>query len=393
MVQFLGMQTIAVLFGSRSAEHDVSIVTALASVIKPLELTKKYRVEAVYIAKDGSWHWSDKLKDIQLYTSGGIDAFLQKDSPVSIQFNGGMTLTKTTGLASRNQSCKIDIVFPATHGTNGEDGALMGLLDMANIPYVGCDMQSSVLAMDKGLAKQVSQAHGIMTPEFVVTTKTVVERDIAAVVSQVRALKMPLFVKPAHLGSSIGITRVSTEAELQNALEVAAYYDDKIIIEEAVENLIEVTLPIMGNKNPQLALLEKPSTEPEDFFDFDTKYMQGGKKGKSAKGVNGAQGYSELPAKLSNDLYKKAEETGLAVYAALGCSGTARIDMLIDSKTNKVYFNEINPLPGDLYAHNWRAAGVPTVQLVDTLVDLAKERFAENEKIATSFSTNYLKQF
>lgn len=387
------METIAVIFGGRSAEHDVSIVTALASVIKPLELSRKYRIEAVYIAKDGSWHWSDKLKDIKLFTSGGIEDFLHKDQPASVQFDGGMTLVKATGIAGRKTVRKIDIAFPAMHGTYGEDGALMGLLDMAGIPYVGCGLGASAIAMDKVLAKEVAAQNDIPVSPFATTTRSIVERSLSELLARIQKdLQLPLFVKPAHLGSSIGISRVTNEAELRNGLEVAAHYDDKIIVEEAVPNLIEVTLPIMGNEDPRPALLEQPMTSSEDFFDFETKYMQGGKKGKNGAKA-GAQGYSKIPADLPKDLYEKAEQVGLAVYRALGCSGIARVDMLIDSESQEVYFNEVNPLPGDLYAHNWRAAGVPSVELVEKLVAYAKDRHQKRASLTTSFTTNYLKQF
>lgn len=385
------METIAVIFGGRSAEHDVSIVTAIASIIKPLELTKKYRVEAVYIAKDGAWYWDDKLKDIALFTSGNIQDFLHKSSPASVQFDSGMTLVKSSGIAGRKTLRKIDMVFPAMHGTYGEDGALMGLLDMAGVPYVGCGLSAAAVAMDKVLAKQISMANNIPVTNFVTFARAEVERQPAIVLKQVEdSLKYPLYTKPAHLGSSIGITRATNKTELRNGLEVAAHYDDKILVEEEVQNLIEATLPIIGNDQPQPALLEQPLTKPEDFFDFETKYMQGGKKG---KGTKGSQGYSKLPADLPKDLYAKAEETGLSVYRALGCSGIARVDMLIDNKAKKVYFNEVNPLPGGLYAHNWRAAGISNVELVQRLMALAKERYAERESLATTFNTNYLQQF
>jgi D-alanine-D-alanine ligase len=248
--------------------------------------------------------------------------------------------------------------------------------------------------MDKVLAKQIAIANNIPVSKFLSFTKAELERDPQTVIKQVRkTLEFPLFVKPAHLGSSIGITRVVDDLNLNNALEVAAHYDDKIIVEEAVANLIEVTLPVMGNETPKTALLEKPLTKPEDFFDFDTKYMQGGKKGKGKGGAKGSQGYSQIPADLPENLYLKAEATGLSVYKSLGCSGIARIDMLIDSKTKAVYFNEVNPLPGDLYAHNWRAAGVPNVELVNDLVNYAKDRYAMRQKLTTTFTTNYLQQF
>ena len=386
------MQTIAVIFGGRSAEHDVSIVTAIGSVIKPLELTKKYRVEAVYIAKNGAWYWDDRLKDIKLFSSDGIKDFLHKAKPVRLQFDGGLTLVKPGGIAGRKLTCKIDVVFPATHGTYGEDGSLMGLLRMANVPFVGCDMESSVLAMNKLLSHQIVKDYGVESHQFLGVAKAEFDRDPNGAISRLEALSYPLFTKPVHLGSSIGISKVANRQELKNALEVVFHYDDTAIVEEAVPNLVEVTVPIMGNREPKAAMVEQPLTTTQDFFDFETKYLQGGKKGK-AGGEQGAQGYSKIPADLPPDLYKQAEETALKVYKALGCSGIARVDLLIDSKAKKVYFNEVNPMPGSLYAHNWRAAGVSGVELVKKLVRLAEERWHDEQQNTTVFATNYLKQF
>jgi len=200
-----------------------------------------------------------------------------------------------------------------------------------------------------------------------------------------------LFVKPVHLGSSIAIARVSDLKALNNAIEVAAHYDNKVIVEEAVNNLIEVTLPIIGNDQLTPALLEKPLLKSQDFFDFNTKYMGGGKKGKAS--TEGSQGYSQIPADLEKKLYQDAEKTALAVYRALGCRGTARIDLLIDKKTSKVYFNEVNPMPGSLYAHNWRQSGKSSVDLVKTLISLAQENYSEKQQLMTVFDTNYLKQY
>lgn len=383
------MKTVAVIFGGQSTEHDVSIVTALASVIKPLELTKQYKVEAVYIAKNGSWFWDEKLKDIKLYQSGEIEEFMRRAPKVHLLFDNGLTLVKSSQFAGRKMYKKIDVVFPAMHGTHGEDGELMGLLEIANVPYVGCDFRASTVAMDKVLAKQVTESAGIASPPWAWLHASALANP-KKVLESLKHLKYPLFVKPAHLGSSIGISRVEDEKAIMNALEVAVHYDDKVIVEQGVANLIEVTLPIMGNDKPQPALLEQPLTKPEDFFDFDTKYLQGGKKG---KGKTGAQGYSQIPADLPKDLYKKAEQIGLEVYKTLGCSGIARVDMLIDAKAGHVYFNEVNPLPGGLYAHNWRKAGISSVELVTKLIDFAQQRWQAKQKLTTSFSTNYLKQF
>jgi D-alanine-D-alanine ligase len=387
------MKTIAVIFGGKSTEHDVSIVTALSSIIKPLELTKQYEVHAVYISKDGSWYWDEKLKSIDLFRGGDIAAFMQKAPKVHVLFEDGLTLVKSSQFAGRKQYKKIDMVFPAMHGTHGEDGHLMGLLEMAGVPYVGCDVASSAISMDKVLAKQVTKAEGIPSTPWVWATAQELSERPADVVKRIQTLRYPLFVKPAHLGSSIGITRVTEESGLMNALEVAAHYDEKIIIEQGVQPLIEVTLPIIGNDTLTPAFLEQPLLKSEDFFDFETKYMQGGKGGKKGGKASGAQGYSVIPADLPKALYDKAEALGLAVYRAVGCQGIARVDMLIQSDTGDVFFNEINPLPGGLYAHNWQKRGISKVELVERLIALAEERFQKQTKHHTSFSTNYLKQF
>ncbi len=387
------MKTVAVIFGGRSAEHDVSIVTAISSIIKPLELSKQYHVEAVYVAKNGAWFWDNKLKDIKLFSSGAIEQFIARTQPASVQFDSGLTLSRGRGLTGRTQRKKIDIVFPSMHGTYGEDGALMGLLDMSGVPYVGCSLETAAIAMDKVLSKQVAAANNIPVSKFLSFTSREFAHKQSAVLERItNTLKYPLFIKPAHLGSSIGISRATTETELRNGLEVAARYDDKIIVEEAVQNLIEVTLPIIGNDELTPAYLEEPLVSAEDFFDFDTKYIRGGGK-KTGGGKKGAQGYSTIPAHIPKDLYQKAEALGLSVYRALGCSGIARIDMLIDSKTKEVYFNEANPMPGSLYAHNWRQKGISTMELTLRLIQLAEARHRARQAFTTVFNTNFLKQF
>ncbi len=390
---------VGVIFGSRSTEHDVSIITALGSVIKPLELAEEFDVVPIYIAKDGRWYCDLALKDIKLYTSGAIDDWLKSHDPVMLSFENGLKLVSGDGHNRRQGN--IDIAFPALHGTHGEDGDVMGVLELAGIPYVGCNLASSAIAMDKVLTKLIVQASGIDVTKFKYFSKYEYESDPDTYITRInRYLRYPLFVKPAHLGSSIGISRVKEPADLRNAIEVALHYDNKVLVEEGVQNLIEVTLPVMGNDLPRPSLLERPMLKSEDFFDFETKYMNGGKKGGKGSsqngtdgGVKGAQGYSELPANLPKDLYVKAENTGLAVYKALGCGGTARVDMLIDNKTGVVYCNEVNPLPGDLYAHNWAQSGVSKVRLVTELVRLAVERHKRQSAIETIFTTNYLKQF
>jgi D-alanine-D-alanine ligase len=376
-------KTVAVFFGGQSTEHDISIITALSSVIRPLELSQKYTVVPVYISKAGKWLSGKELKDIKTYQTQKIETLISKAKPLQVSFDGGFTINKQ----------KIDIAFPAMHGSYGEDGSLMGLLRMAGIPFVGSDMDASVIAMDKVLAKQVAQANAIPTSKFMFLSRAEFAADPKAQTKRIaKSLTYPLFVKPAHLGSSIGITRVQTLDELHNAIEVAAYYDEKIIVEEAVNNLIEVTVPIIGNEAPRAALVERPFAQNGEFFDFETKYMSGGGKKSGAK-TSGSQGYSELPAKLPGKLYDQSVTVALDVYKALGLGGIARVDLLIDEKAKKVYFNEVNPLPGSLYAHNWRAAGLSTVNLVEELIQYAQERFATRSALTTTFDSSFLKQF
>lgn len=389
------MKTVAVFFGGKSTEHDVSIITALSSVVKPLEATKQYLVLPVYIAKDGAFYSDSRLKDITLYTSGKIDAVLGHLQPATFQIDGHKLALIQKGRLSTQKKLYVDVAFPATHGTYGEDGSLMGLLRMAGIPFVGCDMEASVIAMNKLLAHQVVKDAGLPSHAYVSATKQQYTTNKNAVLTLVAKLTYPLFVKPVHLGSSIGITRVADESSLEEALNVAFSYDAVVIIEEAVPNLIEVTVPVMGTTaEPQVGLVEKPLFDTDKAFDFDTKYMQQGKgKGKASGKTTGAQGYSELPAKLPKDLYARCEDIAKMVYATTGCYGIARVDLLINGKTNEVFFNEINPLPGSLYMHNWQAAGKSAVEVVSELINLAQSR-ADNEKsVATSFETNFLKQF
>lgn len=387
------MKTIAVIFGGRSTEHDVSIVTAIASVIKPLEATGKYQVEPLYITKEGIWLWDKKLKDIKTYQTGEIEGLKNKLPRVQLSLDNGLVLVKSSQFAGRKQYKKVDIVFPSMHGTHGEDGELMGMLEMANVPYVGCGVAASAVAMDKILAKQVADSAGIPSTPWVWFTDEELARDHKGTLSKIKPLKYPLFVKPARLGSSIGISRVDSSDQLVNALEVAAHYDHRIIVEQGVNNLIEVTLPVIGNDQPMPAMLERPLVNAEEFFDFDTKYMQGGKKDRGKSGKSGAQGYSQIPADLPKSLYDDAVNLGLSTYKAVGCEGIARVDMLIDEKAGKVYFNEINPMPGGLYQHNWHKASVSAVELVERLIGLAEERWHKAQRKTVSFSTNYLKQF
>lgn len=373
------IRTIAVIFGGKSAEHDVSIITAHIPVIQSLIASGQFDVWPVYIAKDGSWYSDKKMNDLAFFKRPNFEAYLKQK--IRFLFDDGLQII-FPGLLPKK--VRIDVVFPAMHGTYGEDGSLMGFLRMAGVPFVGCDMAASAIAMDKAFTKQVLSAEGISVVPFVWFTRAEWETNSAQVRKRISKLNWPLFVKPVHLGSSIAITKVKERPRLDNAIEVALHYDDKILVEESVENLIEVTLPIMGNDILRTAEVEQALNKSE-FFNFGEKYLNSGKKG---GGVN--SGYSQIPADISRELTESVKELGKETYRILGCSGIARVDFLIDSIFNKIFVNEVNTLPGSLYHHNWRKAGVSNMELVLKLVELAGERFMSQKKTDHIFRSEVL---
>src|SRR3989344_281466 len=379
-------KTIGVVFGGKSVEHDVSIITAHNPIIDSLLATKKYEVVPMYIAKDGSWYSDQAMLSID-YFRNDLDEKLKKLKKVQLSVNDGLEIILPGAFGGKKT--KIDLVFPAMHGTYGEDGSLMGLLRMTGVPFVGCDLFASAVAMDKILTKQVLRAEGVPTVPDVWFTKFDYENNKEKYLSEIRTrLKYPLFVKPVHLGSSIGIGKVKNEIELLNAIEVALHYDEKVLVEEGVQNLIEVTLPIIGNDEPILANIERPLNKSE-FFDYNDKYMSGGKK--TGGGAN--SNYSEIPANIDPELAKKVKEFGTKTYKTLGCSGIARVDFLINSITYDVFVNEVNTLPGSLYQHNWKKCGISNIDLVEKLVGFAEEKFEGGDNFITTFSSKILDQY
>lgn len=376
-------KTIAVVFGGRSAEHEVSIITAHIPIIQSLLASGQFDVWPIYIAKDGLWYSDQKMNDLSYFKRDDFEIELKKQKKVQLSFDGGFKII-WPGLKSK--TLNVDLVFPAMHGTNGEDGSLMGLLRLASIPFAGCDLFASSVAMDKVLTKQVVSAEGIPIVPYVWFERGQWQEEKDVLKGKISELNWPLFVKPVRLGSSIGMSKAKTDDELENAVEVAFHYDDKVLVEESVEDLIEVTLPMMGNEELTFGEIERPLNQTE-FFDFSDKYLSDAGK---TSGVNTQ--YSEIPAKIDKSLASRVKDLGEKTYRTLGCSGIARVDFLIDAGKDLVYVNEVNTLPGSLYHHNWKKAGVSGVELVLNLVHLAEERFASKKEIAYTFHSDILKQ-
>jgi D-alanine-D-alanine ligase len=374
-------KTIAVIFGGRSVEHDISIITAHVPIIKSLIAIGNFNIVPIYISKWGLWYWEDAMLDIAYFKQPDFENQLRNKKGLQLSFDNGFTISRPGFIP---KIIRPDIVFPAMHGTFGEDGSLMGLLRMANVPFVGCDLQSSAVAMDKVFTKQVISAEGVPVVPYVWFLRRDWEDEKSAIKSKVAKLKWPVFVKPAHLGSSIAIAKVNNETELEHAIEVALHYDDKVLVEESVENLIEVTLPIMGNDELRLGAVERPLGKTA-FFDFSDKYLSEKKQVASANSA-----YSEIPANIASNLSREVQDLGKRVYKILGCSGIARVDFLIEGARNQVFVNEVNTMPGSLYQHNWKKIGVSNTELVETLISLAQERFEKEQKITRTFKSDAL---
>lgn len=381
------MKTIAAIFGGRSAEHDVSIITAHIPIIDTLLASGQYDVWPVYITKDGAWYCDKQMNDLTFFQEADWEKKVARMQKVQLSFDKGLTI-QWPGFFDKH--VKIDVAFPAMHGTYGEDGSLMGVLRMAGVPFVGSDMAASAVAMDKVLTKQVLAAEGIPVVPYIWFTKDQWEKDADGFRKRIKhELEYPLFIKPVHLGSSIGITKAKDEKELENAIEIALHYDDKVLVENGISDLIEVTLPITGNDTLTFAHVERPLNKTA-FFNFEDKYLSGGGKKGGGDGAN--SNYSEIPADIGDDMTKEVKDLGTRAFKTIGLTGIARVDFLIDRSTKKIYVNEINTLPGSLYHHNWKKAGVSNMDLVLGLVKLAEERFAAMKDTTYSFKSDILKK-
>lgn len=378
---------IGVFFGSGSVEHDISIITAnlIISGLKGLG----YSVTPVYITKQGKWMLGAELGDLKLFSNPEKkveDESLFAEYYLDMQESVGKMVFKKKGILGK--TITIDLAFPALHGTYGEDGTIQGLFEMFGLPYVGCGVSASAISMDKVLTKQQYIVNNIPTTKFIHFFKADWDLDKNRVVNNVKQnLKFPVFVKPVHLGSSIGIGKAKDEKELEQKIEVALYYDHKVLVEEAVENLMDVTCCVIGNNSPRASLLQE-SVYTQDLFDFNDKYIAdgGAQTGK-------AQNKMVIPARLDEELAKQIQETAIKVYKAVECSGIARVDFLVDKQTKMFYANEINPLPGTLYHHLWKASGVELDELLKLLIGYAEENYKEKRSVNFSFESSVLKGF
>ena len=376
---------IGVFFGSGSPEHDVSIITAqlIISGLKGLG----YNVVPVYITKKGQWLLGEALGSLKLFTDPNKKVEEEKSFAqyyLDLEESCGKMVFKKKGLGGK--TVIVDLAFPALHGSFGEDGTIQGMFEMLGVPYVGCGVPASAVAMDKALTKQVMQAEGIPTTKFVVFSKADWQAGNEAVLQKIQNnLAWPVFVKPVHLGSSIGIGKAKDAKALAEKIEVALFYDQKVLVEEGVPEVMDVTCCLIGNETSRPSLLQE-SVYQADLFDFEEKYLKDG-----GAQTGQAQNSLVIPARLDETTTKQIQATAQGVYRALGCTGIARVDFLYDKQSKKFYANEVNPLPGTLYHHLWKASGLDLPELLKELVRLAEENYQRRRDVSYTFESSLLR--
>jgi D-alanine-D-alanine ligase len=377
-------QTVAVIFGSRSVEHDVSVVTA-QQVMQALS-PAKYDVVPIYITRSGKWLTGPALSDIKTFQNANLEELMGiKEAIISPSVpQHGMISPPVAGYLAKNTLRRIDVIFPVIHGTHGEDGTLQGVFEMADIPYVGCGVMASAVANDKIITKAILKEHNLPVLDYVSFSRREWLADRDAVLNRIEAkLAYPLFIKPATLGSSIGIGRPPDRLAAIAAIDVALNMDRRILVESALVDSIEINCAVLGNEDPRPSILEQPISF-EEFLTYDDKYMRGG----GASGMKGAE--RKIPAPIPDDLTERIRQMAVDAFKAIDGRGTARIDFLVKSGT--VYLNEINTMPGSLAFYLWQAEGMTPAAVVDELIRLAGDAAAEKRRTMYDYKTGLIAQ-
>jgi D-alanine-D-alanine ligase len=367
---------VAVIFGGRSGEHEVSLTSAQA-IIRALEARpEKYEVLLIGITKEGRWLIGGNPLQALLAAVQGQPALLASavaEASVAADPGAGglVLLPKRAGVpepAAPGDGRAIDVVFPVLHGPYGEDGTVQGLLELADVPYVGAGVLASAVGMDKALMKAVFRQAGLPVLDYrVILRRRWLERPQAIEDEIEREFGYPVFVKPANLGSSVGVSKVHDRSELRPAIAEAARHDRKILVERAAPDCREIEVSVLGNDDP-IASVPGEIVPHREFYDYSAKYLEEGTQ-------------LIIPARLPASTAERVRELAIAAFKAIDCAGMARVDFFVSRDGRAVWVNEINTIPGftpiSMYPKLWEASGIPFPELVDRLIELALERHRE----------------
>ena len=378
---------LGVLFGGASVEHEISIITAIQAMNSIDE--SKYDIIPIYIAKDGKWYSGKMLKEMDVYVDMDLLKRFAKEVVLYRQDNR-FVLQNKKGLFKRVIT-ELDICLPIMHGTSGEDGNLQGYLETVGIPYCEADTYAAVVGQDKIFMKQIWESCGVPIVKYDWFYDSDYNQNPAKIVERLEKMGYPLIVKPARLGSSVGIAVCKNEVELRKAIQDAISYDVKVLVEQVVDNLVEVNISVLGNyQKQQLSVIEEVGTS-NALLTYEDKYV-GGSKGKvPSKGMASARRI--IPARISEKLTKQVREVAIKAYRSLNATGVVRIDFLIDAKNEKVYANEINSIPGSLSFYLWNKTDKEYPQLLDEIINLGIREYKNKANKVRSFDTNILSTF
>ena len=385
---------VAMMFGGKTVEHEVSVISGIQAIMAMD--TGKYEVIPVYLTKDNDMYIGSDIGDISAYRD--IPALLKRSQRVIMINEGGrVQLVPYPAKIFGEKPVQIDIAFPVVHGTNVEDGALQGYLKTVGIPFVGPDVTSSAISMDKYITKAVLKDAGVPVLDARVYTMADYAGMDALIDDAEKAIGYPLIVKPVNLGSSVGISVAKSRDEFVQALDDAFMYATRVLIEHAIEDLREINCAVLGDENEaEASECEEPLTSGE-ILSYEDKYVNGGggkkggaKSGSGSKGAGMANLSRKIPAELSPEKREEIRNMAVKAFKALGCNGVSRIDFMIDNASGELYFNEINPIPGSLAFYLWEPVGVPYSELLDRMIQLALKRMRTEEALTFTFDTNIL---
>jgi len=384
----MSRRNVAVIFGGCSVEHEVSIVTGL-QLIENID-RNKYNIIPIYISNKGEWFTGKELLDIELYKDFEYKERLLKKVlvPPVPSIKGVMHYPKKFGIFSNSIFRGVDVVIPAMHGMNGEDGTIQGLLELANIPYVGSGVVGSAVGMDKAIMKSVFKGNNLPILKYSAFLRVEWDSDREKILKTIESeLEYPVFVKPANLGSSIGISKAKDREGLVKAIEIAVYYDRKVIVEQGVESPLEINCAVMGFGNELEASVCEQPVNWEEFLTFEDKYTRG-TKGSGKSGMENMQ--RRIPAPIPDDLAEKIQKLSITAFKAMDCRGVARIDFIIEKNGMKPYINEINTIPGSFSFYLWEHSGISYPELVDKLIDVAYKVNEEKNRNVYCYDSDIL---
>lgn len=379
---------IGVIYGGETVEHEVSVISALQAMNNLNE--DKYDIVPIYISKDRIWYTGHMLRDIEFYKEFEDE---KKYAIKVMLYKKGKTflLQRTTGLF-RKDITDLDVILPVVHGNNVEDGSLAGLLDSIGIPYVGSHVLGGALGQDKVVMKQVMESVNLPIVPYTWFYDSEYLDNKENILKEIKKIGYPVIVKPATLGSSIGIEVAKNEKDIESKIEDAMEYDTKIVVEKVIENLTEVNASVLGNYEYQkVSPLEEVMGEAE-ILSFADKYLGNAKsKGTASKGM--ASTSRIVPARISEKLTKEIQDTAKQVFKVLNLSGVCRVDFLIDNKENKFYVNEPNTCPGSLSFYLWKEAGMKYSELLDEMVSIAIKEYKHKNQKTMSFKSSIFDGF